>query len=113
MADRLFKDATLRTNACEVSHCFVLVSLSPHWIWLRPEIAVNRLGQISYEGSDWHGLALYFPTTHPEQWSMTFDSRADVTKMRTYLFQRVQHTCTFLCTEEETLFKGLLLPKIS
>ena len=112
MADILFKDATLRTVACDVSHYFVLLSLSPHWIWLRPEIAVNRLGQISYEGSDWHGLALYFPTTHPQQWSMTFHTRADVTKMRTYVFQRVMHTRSFLCTEEETRFMGLLLPKI-
>ena len=112
MADIVIKDATLRTNACEISHCFVLLHLSPHWIWFQPEIAVNRFGQISFEGSDWHGLALYFPSSHPQQWSMTFDSRANVNNMRTYVFQRVMHTRSFLCTEEETRFMGLLLPKI-
>ena len=114
MADVLINVPTERTNACDVSHSFVLLNLRPQWIWFRPEIAVNRLGNIIYDGSDWHGLALYCPTTHPQQWSMTFHSGADVTKMQTYLFERVQDTSTFLCTENEhtATFPGLLLPKI-
>ena len=114
MAAVVIRDATLRTTACELSHKFVLLHLLiPHWIWFQPEIAVNRDGQISFEGSDWHGAALYFPSMHPQHWSMTFDWKADVNKMRTYVFQRVMHTSSFLCTEEDSLFMALLLPHIS
>ena len=44
MSDVRYKFPTLRTSTCNVTHRFLLLNLRPHWIWLRPELAVNRLG---------------------------------------------------------------------
>ena len=114
MADVLFRVPKERTYACDVQHYFILLSLRPHWIWLRPEIAVNKYGQISYDGSDWHGCAYHSSTRRPEHWMMTFDSRANLANMKTYMFERVQNTSTFLCTctDNGDQFWGLLVPKI-
>ena len=114
MVDERLSVATERTDACEVQHYFMLLSLRPHWIWLRPEIAVNKYGQISYNGSDWHGVGYHSSTRRPEHWMMTFDSRASLSNMKTYLFERVENTSTFLCTcaDNGDQFWGLLVPKI-
>ena len=111
MANVVAGNATERIGACEVKHCFVLLSLSPHWIWLRPEIAVNKFGQISYEGSDWHGSALYCATENGTQWEMTFHTRANVSKMKTYVFKEVRYTTSFLSMDEDEGYNALLLPK--
>ena len=111
MSDVRYKVPTVRTSTCNATHRFLLLNLRPHWIWLRPELAVNRLGQISYEGSDWHGRAVYSPNTHPQQWSMTFHSHANTKKMRTFLFESVENTDTFLCIDSEIMFLGLIVPQ--
>ena len=112
MANVVAGNATERIGACEAKHYFVLLSLSPHWSWLRPEIAVNKFGQISCEGSDWHGLVIYCATPDNTSWRMTFHSRANVSRMMTYVFKRIEDTTTFLCTDEENGYNALLIPKI-
>ena len=112
MANVVGGNATERTGVCDVKHYFVLLSLSPHWIWLRPEIAVNKFGQISYEGSDWHGLAVYCFTPGNTSWRLTFNARAILERMQTFLFERIEDTHTFICLCDERRFNVVLIPKI-
>ena len=80
----------------EIKHQFVHLSLHPNWITLRPTIAVNTFLQISYEGSSWHGSAVYTCDEEGGQWEMTFNFKADEAKFKTILFKELEHTTSFL-----------------
>ena len=94
-----------------VKHIFIHLSTHPAWITGRPTIAVNKLLQISYNGSPWHGSAIYRVTAEGAEWEMTFNYKADVDKMKTVLFTELQHTTTFLHLNKENKgYNALLIP---
>ena len=95
----------------DIKHMFIHLSLHPAWITNRPTIAVNKLLQISYDGSSWHGSAIYRVTGDGGQWEMTFNYKADVDKMKTVLFNELQHTTSFLHLNKENKgYNALLIP---
>ena len=102
---------TERAAADERTHYFVLLSLSPDWIWSRPEIAVNELGRVSYDGCDWHGSAYKICDEDDTYWHMTFHTRANVSRMMTYVFLRVPETHVFMILEGPRGLNALLVPK--
>ena len=102
---------TERAAADEIKHYFVILSLSPDWIWMRPEIAVNEFGHISYDGSPWHGSATYTCDAYDTHWEMTFHARANVSRMKTYVFTRVENTQVFLSLNRCCGYNALLVPK--
>ena len=85
----------------EIKHQFLMLSVHPSWIANRPVIAVNKLLQISYDGSSWHGSAIYRLTEDGGQWEMTFNWQADVNRMKTVLFTEVKHSTSFLHLDKE------------
>ena len=94
-----------------VKHIFIHLSTHPAWITKRPTIAVNKLLQISYDGSSWHGSAIYRVTEDGAEWEMTFNYKADVNKMKTVLFKEMQHTTSFLHLNTENKgYNALLIP---
>jgi len=93
-----------------VKHIFIHLSTHPAWITSRPTIAVNKLLQISYNGSPWHGSAIYRVTAEGAEWEMTFNYKADVDKMKTVLFTELKHTTTFLHLNENKGYNALLIP---
>ena len=101
----VYKDAKERTDDDHILHLFVLISCDPVWSWLRPEIAVNGDGQISYVGSDWHGLAVYCFTPGNTSWRLTFNARAVTERMQTFLFKRIEdtHTRSYACVKSDVL----------
>ena len=103
---------TERTGADEIKHYFTILSLSPDWIWMRPEIAVNEFGRISYDGSDWHGSASYICNEYDTSWHMTFHTGANASRLKTYVFTRVQGTHVFMRLNQYFGFTALLVPKI-
>ena len=108
----VYKDPVERTDNDFVLHLFALVSTDPHWSWMRPDIAVNRDGQISFDGGDWHGLAAYDPTPGTTSWRMTFNARAQPDRMQTFVFERIEDTHAFICLVDERRYNGILIPKI-
>ena len=95
----------------EIKHQFLHLSVHPPWIDFRPIIAVNKLLQISYDGSSWHGSAIYRLTDDGEVWEMTFNWAADMNKMKTVLFEQVKNTDTFLHLNKENKdYNALLIP---
>jgi hypothetical protein len=102
---------TVYDGVNEIKHMFIHLSLHPAWITNRPTIAVNKLLQISYDGSSWHGSAIYRVTEDGAEWEMTFNYKADVDKMKTVLFTELQHTTTFLHLNKENKgYNALLIP---
>ena len=102
---------TVYDGVNEIKHMFIHLSLHPAWIANRPTIAVNKLLQISYDGSSWHGSAIYRCTEDGGQWEMTFNHKADVDKMKTVLFTELQHTTSFLHLNKENKgYNALLTP---
>ena len=93
-----------------IKHQFLMLNLHPNWIALRPVLAVNKLLQISYNGSPWHGSAIYRVTAEGAEWEMTFNYKADVDKMKTVLFTELKHTTTFLHLNENKGYNALLIP---
>ena len=94
-----------------VKHQFVHLSLHPDWLVYRPTIAVNALLQISYEGSSWHGSAVYTCDEEGGQWEMTFNFSADVTKMKVIVFKELKHTTSFLASDKKNKgYNGMLIP---
>ena len=94
-----------------IKHQFLMLNLHPSWIASRPVLAVNKLLQISYNGSPWHGSAIYRVTAEGAEWEMTFNYKADVDKMKTVLFTELQHTTTFLHLNKENKgYNALLIP---
>ena len=108
----VFKDPVERLDNDFVLHSFFIVSTDPLWYWLRPDIDVNQAGQISCNGSDWHGLAAYDPTPGSTSWRMTFNPRAQLDRMHTLIFVRIEDTHAFICLDEERRYNGVLIPKI-
>lgn len=108
----VYKDPVERHADDFVLHLFVLVSTDPIWSWLRPEIAVNADGQISFEQSDWHGLAVYCYPPGNTSWRLTFNARAQTDRMQTFVFNRIDDTHTFICLDAERRYNGVLIPKI-
>ena len=102
---------TERAAADERKHYFLLLTLSPVGICSRPEIAVNEFGRISYDGSDWHESAYYICDEYDTYWHMTFHTRANVSRMKTYVFLRVQGTHVFLSLNGPSGLQALLVPK--
>ena len=98
--------------ADERKHAFVLLSLNDDWIWARPEIAVNELGEISYDGCIWHGSGSYVTNVYDTSWHMTFHTGGDVNRVKTYVFVRVQGTHVFLTLNGSRGFNAMLVPKI-
>ena len=103
---------TRRTGADEIKHYFIILSLSLDWIWMRPEIAVNEFGQISYDGSVWHGSGSYISNGYDTSWHMTFHTGGDVSILKTYVFVRVQGTHVFLTLNGSRGLNAMLVPKI-
>ena len=101
-----------RSGADTVKHYFTILHLSPDWIWMRPEIAVNDFAQISYDGGDWHGSASYDFSDYGLSWEMTFHPRANSSLMKTYTFTRVENTEVFLSVNRCCNNSMLLVPKI-
>ena len=112
MATDVNNMVTERAAADEREHSFVLLSLSPESIWSRPEIAVNEFGRISYDGSDWHGSAYYICEEYDTPWHMTFHTGANASRLKTYVFTRVQGTHVFLTLNGSRGFNAMLVPKI-
>ena len=95
----------------EIKYQFLHLSVHPPWFSFRPLLLVNTLCQISYDGSDWHGSAIYRVTADGAEWEMTFNYKADVDKMKTVLFTELQHTTTFLHLNKENKgYNALLIP---
>ena len=94
-----------------VKHRYIYLSLHVCWINIRPMISVNKFLQISFDGSPWHGSALYTVTEDGGQWAMTFNYKGDVNKMKTVLFKEMQHTTSFLHLNTENKgYNALLIP---
>ena len=108
----VYKDPVERTDNDFVVHLFVLVSTDPIWSWMRPDVAVNHDGQISFDGGDWHGLAAYDFTPGKTSWTMTFNARAQPDRMQTFVFERIEDTHAFICLVDERRYNGILIPKI-
>lgn len=109
----VYKDPVERHEDDFVLHLFALVNTAPAWNWMRVEIAVNGDGQISYEHSDWHGLAVYCFTPGHTSWRLTFNPRGQPDEMQTLLFERIEDTHAFICTsDDERRFSAVLIPKI-
>ena len=92
-----------------IKHQFLMLNLHPSWIASRPVLAVNKLLQISYNGSDWHGSAIYRLTDDGEEWALTFNWAGDMNKMKTVLFEKLKHTDTFLHLNTENKGYNALL----
>ena len=101
-----------RSSVDEVKDLFTILYLSPDWIWMRPEIAVNDFGQISYDGGDWHGSASLDFSDNGLAWEMTFHPRANSSLMKTYTFTRVENTHVFLSVNRCCRNDMLLVPEI-
>ena len=87
--------------------------VDPKWIAKRSTICVNKHLQISYDGGDWHGSALYIYTENGGEWNMTFNWKADVERMKTVRFTSLPNTNTFLhLNEEDKRFNALLIPYV-
>ena len=112
MATDVYDMVTERAASARRKHSFVLLSLSPESIWTRPEIAVNEFGQISYDGSDWHGSAYYICEEDDTSWHMRFHTGANASILKTYVFTRVQGTHVFMRLNGYCGFNALLVPKI-
>ena len=111
MATVAAENASYLAAVNDIKHKFLHLSTHPAWITIRPTIAVNKLLQISYDGSDWHGSAIYRVTADGAEWEMTFNYKADVDKMKTVLFTELQHTTTFLHLNKENKgYNALLIP---
>ena len=108
----VLKEPVERTANDFVLHLFALVTTDPLWFWMRAEIAVNQDGQISFEHSDWHGLAVYCYTPGNTSWRLTFNTRAQTDRMQTILFNRIDDTHSFISMDNERQFNGVLIPKI-
>ena len=80
----------------EIKYQILHLSVHPPWLSFRPLLLVNTLCQISYDGSDWHGSAIYRYTENGGVWAMTYNWQADVNEMKTVLFEDVKHTNCFL-----------------
>ena len=80
----------------EIKYQFLHLSVHPPWLSFRPLLLVNTLCQISYDGSDWHGSAIYRYTDNGGVWAMTYNWQADVNEMKTVLFEQVKGTNVFL-----------------
>ena len=104
---------TVYEGVNEIKHKFIHLCVHPAWIANRPTIAVNKLLQISYDGSSWHGSAIYRCTEDGGQWEMTFHYKADVNKMKTVLFTELKHTTSFMhLNEADKGYNALLIPCI-
>ena len=107
-------DVGSRTDIPEVDkvkHQFVHLSLHPDWITFRPTIAVNTFLQISYEGSSWHGSAVYTCDEEGGQWEMTFNFKPDETKLKTIVFKELDHTTSSLHIDKKNKgYNALLIP---
>ena len=67
----------------EIKHQFLHLSCHPPCIDFRPVLLVNKLLEISYDCSDWHGSAVYRSTALGGVWVMTYHPQADVNEMKT------------------------------
>ena len=102
---------TVLDGVNEIKHQFLHLSVHPAWIALRPVIAVNKLLQISYDGGDWHGSAIYRQTEAGGVWEMTFNWQADVSKMKIVLFESITNTDNFVHMHKENKgYNALLIP---
>ena len=102
---------TVNDGVNELKHLFIHLCVHPAWIATRPTIAVNKHLQISYNGSSWHGSAVYRFTENGGEWEMTFNYKADVNKMKTVLFTEIKHTTAFLHLNLENKdYNALLIP---
>ena len=96
----VFNSNMVMERSCgdEVKYYFTILHLSPDWIWMRPEIAVNDFAQISYDGGDWHGSASYDFSDYGLSWEMTFpppckqQSNEDI-----YLYEGGKYRCVPEC----------------
>ena len=96
MANVAAENASYLAAVNDIKHKFLHLSTHPAWITIRPTIAVNKLLQISYDGSDWHGSAIYRYTENGGVWAMTYNWQADANEMKTVLFEQVKGTNVFL-----------------
>ena len=108
----VYTEPVERTDDDLVLHLFALINTAPAWSWMRDDIAVNGDGQISYAGSDWHGLAVFCFTPCANSWRLTFNPRAQPDRMQTLLFERIEDTHAFICSCDERRFNAVLIPKI-
>ena len=108
----VFNSNMVMERSCgdEVKYYFTILHLSPDWIWMRPEIAVNDFQQISYDGGDWHGSAAYYFKDNWPAWELTFHPRANSSLMKTFTFTRIPETDVFL-SENRCCNNSMLLVK--
>ena len=111
MATHVNNMVTERAAADERKHYCLLLVMSPVGVCSRPEIAVNEFGRISYDGCDWHGSAHNDSDGSETYWRMTFHTRANVSRMMTHVFRRVQGTHVFLSLNGPSGLNALLVPK--
>jgi hypothetical protein len=106
------KDRTEHDEVFEVvKHKYIYFSLHIAWINMRPTISVNKFLQISFDGSPWHGSAIYTVTEGVGQWAMTFNYKGDMTKMKTVLFKEMPHTTSFLhLNDTNNDYNAMLIP---
>ena len=101
-------------DANVIKHQYVMLNLHPNWITQRPVLAVNKFLQCSYNGSDWHGSAIYRATEDGEQWEFTFNWSGDMNKMKILLFEKLKDTDTFLHLNTENKgYNAILIPFLS
>ena len=90
----------------KIKHHYVYLSLHPRWIDKHMMIDVNTLLEISVNGGPWHGKAIYICGHDGGQWSLTFNFKADVSKLKRFELKQIWHTSSFLQTS------AVLLPTI-
>ena len=98
----------------EVKHSYLYLSLHPAWIEYRPTLRVNKNLQCSFDGSDWHGSAVYTKTEEGGRWEIKFHYQAEHDKMKTVVFDELHHTTSFPHLNKENKgYNAMLIPSLS
>jgi hypothetical protein len=111
MAVNLAEHALILEAANETKHDFVHIFCDPRYISSRTTISVNRLLQISYGNTDWHGSAIYTSDELAGQWAMTFNYAGDTEKMKTTVFKQILGTSSFMHINSNKAYNSILIPK--
>ena len=98
----------------EVKHSYQYISLHENWIEHRPTLRVNKNLQCSFDGSVWHGSAVYTKTEEGGRWEMKSHYRAEHDKMKTVVFDELPLTASFLhLNKQDEGCNALLTPTVS
>ena len=97
----------------EVKHRYLFLNLHPRWIDHRPTVRVNKLLQCSFDGGPWHGTAQYMVNEKGGRWELHFHYNAELDKMKTMVFEELQHTTSFLHLNKDKGYNTMLIPSTS